>query len=313
MTNKNLPLISVITPVRNSAKTLEKTIQSLIDQNYPNLEYIVMDGESSDGTLDIIRRYEKHIDHWDSQKDTGPGGATKRGLKKAKGKLVAFLNADDFYEPDTLLKAGNAFASDPELEVVSFGGRILKRDGSGGYKIEEEFSHEEMSFGKNEMIKMIHPNPRVFKKELFDKYDVPMVEYYKDSIIISDDFDYMTRFAIVGVKNICIDHVAYNYLFHEDSHTFNADRVRHRRLAEERLYISKKFLQNKENLPINDFWKKCLKKWVRRSRIYITKSHLQDKNYKEAFEHFKLGLKENEKFSFIYALIKKLLKRDGNP
>src|SRR3954469_802394 len=112
---ESVPKISVITPVKNSVATLEKTIQSLINQNYPHLEYIVIDGGSTDGTVDIIKKYEKYISYWQSEPDESNVVAHIKGLEKANGEIVNFLNADDFYEPEILIKAGKAFQDEPDL------------------------------------------------------------------------------------------------------------------------------------------------------------------------------------------------------
>lgn len=99
------PLLTVITVVFNGVKTLEMSIKSVIEQSYDNIEYIVIDGGSSDGTVDLIRQYEYEIDYWVSEKDKGIYDAMNKGIQMAKGKWVALLNADDRYtSQDSLLK-----------------------------------------------------------------------------------------------------------------------------------------------------------------------------------------------------------------
>jgi glycosyltransferase involved in cell wall biosynthesis len=93
----NNPLITVVTIVFNGEQHIEETIKSVISQDYDNVEYIVIDGGSTDGTLDIIRRYEQVIDYWVSEKDRGISDAFNKGVILACGELIAFLNADDFY------------------------------------------------------------------------------------------------------------------------------------------------------------------------------------------------------------------------
>jgi glycosyltransferase involved in cell wall biosynthesis len=89
------PLISVITVVYNGSKTCEKTIKSVINQTYDNVEYIIIDGGSTDGTLDIIEKYEDKIDYWISEKDSGIYDAMNKGIKVANGDWIYFLGADD--------------------------------------------------------------------------------------------------------------------------------------------------------------------------------------------------------------------------
>lgn len=92
----NKPLITIITVIYNGAAHLEETIQSVIGQNYSNVEYIIVDGGSTDGTLEIIRRYEHAIDYWMSEQDTGIYDAMNKGVTLATGDWVNFMNADDF-------------------------------------------------------------------------------------------------------------------------------------------------------------------------------------------------------------------------
>lgn len=95
------PLLSVVTVVYNGAATLEQTIQSVLNQTYGNVEYIIIDGGSADGTLDVIRDYEDKIDLWQSEQDKGIYDAMNKGIALASGEYIALLNADDWYEPGT--------------------------------------------------------------------------------------------------------------------------------------------------------------------------------------------------------------------
>ena len=93
----NLPLISIITVSHNAADFIEQTIASVLSQTYPFIEYIVIDGASSDGTVDIIRRYESRLAYWHSKPDRGIAQAFNLGLEQAGGDWIVYLNADDFF------------------------------------------------------------------------------------------------------------------------------------------------------------------------------------------------------------------------
>lgn len=99
------PLVSIVTIVFNGEAVLEKTIQSVIEQSYTNIEYIIIDGGSTDGTVAVIRRYEQKLSFWISEKDKGISDAFNKGIKFAKGEIIGFINASDWYEPDAVVKA----------------------------------------------------------------------------------------------------------------------------------------------------------------------------------------------------------------
>ena len=101
--NKNSnPLITIITVVLNGDKNIEKTIKSVVDQSYNNIEYIIIDGASTDKTIDIIKQYEDKISFWISESDNGIWDAMNKSLKYANGEIIGFLNSDDVYYPDTV-------------------------------------------------------------------------------------------------------------------------------------------------------------------------------------------------------------------
>lgn len=117
------PKISIVTPTYNQGHFIEATIRSVVNQQYPNLEYIVIDGGSTDSTLDILKKYDQHIHFWTSRSDKGPANAINQGFAKARGDILAWLNSDDTYEKKVLEQVANLFVQRPEMEVIS--GRCL--------------------------------------------------------------------------------------------------------------------------------------------------------------------------------------------
>ncbi len=117
--SNQLPRISIVTPSYNQGQYLEETICSVLDQNYPNLEYIIMDGGSTDHSVEIIQRYAKHLTYWQSQKDRGQNHAITEGFKHATGDIFAYLNSDDKYLPWTLQTVANIFTQVPQVNWLT--------------------------------------------------------------------------------------------------------------------------------------------------------------------------------------------------
>jgi glycosyltransferase involved in cell wall biosynthesis len=124
-----LPKVSIVTPSYNQAGFLEQTLHSVLSQGYPNLEYIVVDGGSTDGSRELIERYAGSLAWWISEKDTGQAEGINKGLARATGEIVAWLNSDDLYQPGAIAGAAAAFAAHPEAGMVF--SDVLAVDGSG--------------------------------------------------------------------------------------------------------------------------------------------------------------------------------------
>jgi len=110
------PKISIITPTFNQVEYIEKTILSVLNQNYPNLEYIILDAGSTDGTLEIIKKHQKKIFYWASEKDNGLYDAVYKGFEIATGEILAWINSDDVYLPNSLFTVAEVFSEFPEVE-----------------------------------------------------------------------------------------------------------------------------------------------------------------------------------------------------
>lgn len=112
------PLVSIVTPSYNQASWLEETIESVLAQDYPNIEYIIVEGGSTDASAEIVRRYEDRIGWWTSQPDTSQAEALNYGLSRAKGDLLTWINSDDTLLPEAVSRLVAEFERDPELVLV---------------------------------------------------------------------------------------------------------------------------------------------------------------------------------------------------
>jgi glycosyltransferase involved in cell wall biosynthesis len=109
--------VSIITVVYNGAKTLEQTIKSVLNQTYRNIEYIIVDGGSTDGTIDIIKKYEDKIAFWVSEKDKGLYDAMNKGIGYATGDIIGMINSDDWYEPNAVELIVEAYENNPQKKI----------------------------------------------------------------------------------------------------------------------------------------------------------------------------------------------------
>lgn len=140
---KNEPLISIITVVFNGEKYLEQTIRSVLGQTYSHLEYIIVDGGSTDETLAIIRRYQEKLAKWISEPDKGLYDAMNKGIRMANGEIIGMINSDDWYEPDAVELVVEAYRKNPtkkifhadRMDVLLDGSRRLKKFNASKFKL----------------------------------------------------------------------------------------------------------------------------------------------------------------------------------
>ncbi|WP_272033153.1 glycosyltransferase [Kamptonema animale] len=130
---KSVPKISIVTPSFNQGEFLEECIQSILEQGYPNLEYIIMDGGSKDNSIEIIKKYEKYLSYWQSQPDGGQYIAINDAFKKTTGEIMAWLNSDDKYHQNAFFKVASAFTNHQEIQWLTGRATAWDRDGRVTY------------------------------------------------------------------------------------------------------------------------------------------------------------------------------------
>ncbi|MBU6140091.1 MAG: glycosyltransferase [Proteobacteria bacterium] len=299
----NLPKITIITVVKNSAGTIEKAIQSVIAQGYPHLEYIILDGNSVDGTLDVIKKYEKEISFWKSENDQGASEVYSKAVGLSNGEIIGYLNADDFYEDGVLLKVGRLFQQDQNLDVASFRYRVVELK-NNEYATVEESTTLDVELDKNKDCACLGINAKFFKKDVFLKYGLPLKTIKAGQSFLSNDTELLIRLILNNVRNLVVDEVGYNYLLSEKSNSFSSGYKENPIYIEDKVLIAQRFLSDEFRYLLNPTWEKKFRKWVKKYRAKLVKRHLKFKNFSEAKRNFGLGIKENGAAKFLFYLLK---------
>lgn len=212
------PKISVITPSYNQAEYLERTILSVFNQNYPNLEYIILDGGSNDGSVDIIKKYEKYLTFWVSEKDKGQTNAINRGLKMATGELLTFQNSDDIFTKGAFAEIATAYKKAPKTDF--FYGQLLLVD-------EHDVAYEYLKtipFSKLAQVyegMQLHNQAFFFRKDLCERYG-----YFDEDFSFAFDYEVMSRWGLTeGVTSQRLENLWGAFRIHSSTKTSTISHV----------------------------------------------------------------------------------------
>lgn len=194
--------ISIVTVCYNSAETIERTIKSVIGQDFDKVEYIVIDGGSTDGTVDVIKRYEENISYWVSEEDSGIYDAMNKGIEHATGDVIAFLNSDDWYEENILGEIARRF-KEPQLQILCGDMYCHKGETVTRYHVSEQKGRQAMRF------EMGYPHQAMFvRTDLFNRYGKFNTQYQ-----ITADYDWLLRVYDRHVKIGITDRVLTNFRY----------------------------------------------------------------------------------------------------
>ncbi len=203
------PRISIVTPSFNQAQYLEETIRSVLLQGYPNLEYIIIDGGSSDGSVEVIKKYENWLTYWESQEDAGQSQAINKGFAKSTGEIMAWINSDDTYAPGAFFNVAETFLSHDTLWVA---GLTHKIDAKGQIIIRGKKFEESL---ENWFIGAPYLQPGIFwLRDLWQK-----TGELDESLHYSFDYDLLMRFIQHQTFANWLDQHIANFRIHPESKT----------------------------------------------------------------------------------------------
>ena len=208
------PKISVITPSFNQGNFIEKTINSVLSQNYPNLEFIIIDGGSTDNSIEIIKKYENHLLYWVSEPDRGQSHAINKGLAKSSGEILTWLNSDDWYLPETLKKFATIFQNNPEVGMVVGAGRVGDLEGN-----EMHYIKPNTDMNLESLYDWMNGGDFLQPSSAFSRSALELSGPIDESIHIALDVDLWIRMAKKGVKFISTNDLLSEALSHPNAKT----------------------------------------------------------------------------------------------
>ena len=211
----NLPKVSIVTPSFNQARFLEATLRSVLEQDYPNLEYIVVDGGSTDGSAALIEKYADRLAYWVSEPDHGQTEAINKGFARATGEILAWLNSDDTYEPGAVAAAVQFLQAHPEVGLVY--GDVNFIDAEGG--VIGKFNAQQTSLKRLQRGGVYIPQQAAFWRADLWRQVGPL----DPSFYFAMDYDLWVRLARVSEIRYVPGKVWANFRLHGDAKTIAAD------------------------------------------------------------------------------------------
>lgn len=237
----DLPSMSIVVPNYNGGKTIGKTLQCLLDQGYPSLQLIVVDGASKDDSVEVIKQYEKHLHWWVSEKDSGQSQAINKGFAQCTGEVVNWLCSDDVLTPGALNIVGEHFAESPEIDIVAGSSEVVYLD---------DPTKNWLFAPKQEQIPLIpchNPvaQPSCFYKRHLLRKPLPIDESFEWGM----DFEMWAYFVSKGARWKCIDNCL--SIYYNDG--TNKTSIGGWRYAEDHIRIYRRYV--KELVPMT-FWQR---------------------------------------------------------
>lgn len=208
------PKFTVVTPTYNQGQFIEKTIDSVLSQGYPNLEFIIIDGGSTDNTVEIIKRHERHLAFWVSEKDRGQSHAINKGMLKATGEYLTWLNSDDWFVPGAMENIHKLFTNDPDIGMIVGSGRLIDEHGAVINKIN---SPAEITL--DSLYHWMHDGNFLQPATAFKKSAWVTAGQINENIHMAMDLDLWLRMAKAGVKFGTTDIILAEALSHPNAKT----------------------------------------------------------------------------------------------
>lgn len=211
----NLPLVSIITPSFNQMRYLEATIESVLGQDYPHIEYIIVDGGSTDGSVDVIQKYAGRLAWWVSEQDKGQTDAINKGFNRATGEILAWINSDDTYNPGAVSQAVKYLIENPDVGLVYADCNFIDEED----RIIGQFNAAQTDLRRLREGYVHIPQQTVFFHAKYWKELGPL----DPSFYFAMDYDLWTRIAAHATFKYLAGHTWANFRLHTSGKTVAAD------------------------------------------------------------------------------------------
>ncbi len=201
--------------VRNAATTIERALLSVLDQKIPDLELLVLDGGSTDRTMEIVLKYRQNITYCRSAPDGGPTNAINEGIERASGDIICLLPGDDWFEPEALENVMERFSADPDLDVLSCGTRYVWFDDSGNMRVDQQFlSPQDLEFSMEKILAYPLTAGRIMRRRVYQRLGGHNADFR------FADYDFLVRACLSGIKSSVLPTLTFTYRRHPQSTTF---------------------------------------------------------------------------------------------
>ena len=291
--------ISIIIPCLNAEKTIQRTLDSLKNQTCSDFECIVMDGMSSDKTLEIIEKNSSIVDILVSEKDDSGADAVNKAIKLCQGNMICFLYADDFLSADAVDSIIKANEINDDIDYISYGMQIQDLYTE---KIKlKSYKKKHLSASlSNACFK--HVLNHAYNKKIFDEIGDLKHLYFDNNIFFSNDREFLIRMILSGKKNYVIEKILYFMQSHKGSYTgsrSNIIRIRYEHIGIADFYLNKKFISEEHH--------KILKLFKSHNLALLFAWFVITFSYKRAANVFIIGFKNYKILWFVHIIVRPIL------